>query len=1110
MRTDITGVSGSRTAYYTAKQVEKHKKILIVVSSEREAMRLKEDMAFFIENEIIVLPEEEERIIYEARDKESLGKRIKAMHAFMYNQEALIIAPVSSVLRRTENPERFRKSTLFLKTGDIMNPQELKRQLVLSGFVISDVAEASGEFSARGDIIDIFPPGNENPIRIEFFDDEIDSIRYYDKISQRSIKNIGETVIFPAAEFIPSDHEIKIALKHINQKFQHKLKELDKDSIDKENNIEINKLYEIKDYIENMFEEKRSMQIYSEFPEYFDDMNFHLWDYSDNIVTLVIDPVQIIDKIPSNIKKETFYEIYKTDNIIYTPFPEKIKGAPKPDEIINTHGRQIAAFNGQINIFLKELLEFLKTGYTVTISSETSEGIKNIREYIEEAEIHGRIYYKKGYLSAGMVIDDEKLCYITEQDVFPKIKRKNPGKKKKKKNHIEFSDLNKGDFIVHESFGIGKFEGIKTLKADGDVRDYLKIHYAGTEVLYIPVDQMDIVQKYIGNEGNAPRLSKLSTGEWSRTREKAKKAVMKIAEDLVKLYAEREKTKGFAFSKDTVWQTEFEEDFPYEETDDQLRAIEEIKQDMEKPIPMDRLLCGDVGYGKTEVAARAIFKCLAEGKQAVMLAPTTLLVNQHYNTLKRRFEKFPFYIEMLSRFRNESEQQEIIGKVKSGKIDFIVGTHRLLSKDIKFKDLGLLVIDEEQKFGVRHKEKIKEMRKNVDVLTLSATPIPRTLNMSLTGIKNISIIEEPPENRYPVQTFVTQEDKSIIKHAIEKELNRGGQAYVVYNRVKGIRKIAEMIEELIPQSVVEIGHGQMDEKNLENVMIDFTKGKCNVLVSTTIIENGIDISNANTIIILNADTLGLSQLYQLRGRVGRSNRPAYAYLMYRQSLTLSDTARKRLAAIREFTEFGSGFKLAMRDLEIRGAGNILGEAQSGHIEGIGYELYCKEIDRAVRSLKGEKITETRADIKINLNTMARIPENYVKNEVLKLQAYKKIALIDSQEDADDVINELFDRYGDIPQETFNLISVSEIRSYAEKIGISEILENDGKIMISFGEVNTLSPYSLVMAKDYFGERLIITSGKILKLTFYVKNGDVLNELLKLMRFLIENIERDQA
>ena len=1084
MLTNYTGVSGSRIAYFAAAELKQHKKALIVVSSERVAKRLRDDLAFFVpEAEFSIMPEEDDvKVVYEARDKSRLADRIKGIEALLSQRDEIraVIAPVSAVLRRTCPPARMLKSVFRISTGDVVDPSDVRNRLVESGYKAVSVCESAGEFSARGGIIDIFAPAMEYPVRIEFWGDEVDSIRSFEPDSQRSIENLKYADITPAAEFIPTDDEIKKASK--------KLKD--------------NRLKEI-------FESRSDVQIYSEFIELFDIDKTFLYDYAADSMILVCDQDRIIETVPEYQNIEDFYPVYKMNTVLYTPFPENVKGSERLDHVFNVRCRQVAAFNGQMDLLVKEIELLDRDGFRIEIVSSQTEKNERIKEYLDVAECHVPVTYSVGQLSSGMIFDDYKLCYIAETDIFPN-NRKTSRKKKKAAPSILFSDLHEGDYVVHEVHGIGKFCGIKSMTTDGMTRDYLMIKYAGTDVLYIPTEQLDIIQKYIGSKGEAPSLSRLSGGSWKKTRDRVRKAVMEIAEDLVKLYAQREAAGGYAFPKDSLWQREFEEEFPYTETDDQLRSIEEIKKDMEKPIAMDRLLCGDVGFGKTEVAARAIFKCISEGKQAAFLAPTTLLVNQHYHNILERFGSYPFEIRMLSRFKTEAEQNKTIKQLKEGTVDLVIGTHRLLSDDVEFKDLGLVIIDEEQRFGVKHKEKLKKLKNSVDVLTLSATPIPRTLNMSLTGIKDISTINEPPGDRYPVQTFVTPEDDELLRTVITRELARGGQAYVVSNRVKGIRQIAERIEDLVPEAVVSVGHGRMSEHELENTMLDFVEGRSNVLVATTIIENGIDIANANTMIVLNADQLGLSQLYQLRGRVGRSNRIAYAYLTYKPQKVLTDIARKRLAAIREFTEYGAGFKIAMRDLELRGAGNILGEAQSGHIEGIGYELYCKEIDRAVRKLKGEDVIESTADIEIEINEPANIPSSFIEDQTLKLQAYKKIAGITCEEDAEDLIEELIDRFGDIPEETINLIKISEIRALAGRLGIESLDQQKNRTVITCGDSGRITPFMVIMAKDEFKDELTILSGVRTGLSLFTGGKDRLSKLHQLMRTLYRSSIYEQS
>lgn len=1111
----FTGISGSRLAYVLSKEIEKYKSLLAVVPSGQAALRLEGDLVFCVPDlNVIVLPEEDDvDMLYEARDRASLVKRIEALAALSSEEKVAVIAPVSSAIKHTVSPGRFRESVTTIRVGDRIDPIKLREDLVAMGYTSAAVTDSYGEFSARGGIIDVFSPASEDPVRIEFFDDEVDGIRSFDRESQRSIENLKEYTILPASELIPTTQEKEKALASIMKEYDRMIKAFRKEHAHPEvadGRIELIETY--KGRIKDIFEESVGSQVYADLIDHFDIEKCRLWDYGEgSCLTALVDPIRLKEALPESCSDKDFYEVYenaygyksKRDVSVLTPYPETVPGLPGSDSIINAKSRQIAPFNGHIELFADEISKLTSNGYSVVVAAGSKERNERVKEYLDIAEVEGDISYREGSLSGGFIMDDEKVCYIAESDIFTGSQKraKKSSKRKSSRDSINFSDLHKGDYVVHEMHGIGRFEGIVPVSADGMIRDYLLIRYAGSDTLYIPTEQLDVIQKYIGNSGNAPVLSKLSGGSWKRTRERARRAIMEIAEDLVKLYAKRQSEGGYAFGEDTVWQSEFEDAFPYTETDDQLRASEEIKEDMQKPLPMDRLLCGDVGYGKTEVAARAVFKCVSEGKQAAILAPTTLLVNQHYHNLRERFENFPFEIREMSRFRSKSEQAKIAKDIKAGRADLVIGTHRLLSDDISFKDLGLLVVDEEQRFGVRHKERIKELKSSVDVLTLSATPIPRTLNMSLTGIKDISIIDEPPGDRFPVHTFVTPYEEEIMRNAIERELARGGQVFIVNNRITGINQIVETVRRLVPDAEVAVGHGRMSEDELERTMMDFIEGRINVLVATTIIENGIDIPNANTMIILNADRFGLAQLYQLRGRVGRSHRLAYAYLMYQPGKVLTDIARKRLAAIREFTEFGAGFKLAMRDLELRGAGNILGEAQSGHVESIGYELYCKEIDRAVRMLKGEDVGELRSDISIDLPIGASIPASYISDESLRLDAYRRIAGIMDSDDAADIIDELTDRYGEMPEDALRLIAVAEIRALAEKIGIVHMMQKERWIRMKLSDRVKIHPYVLVMAKSEYGERLMIADGLETVISLHMGKTIDTNSLLEFMRYL---------
>ena len=1128
---NISGVSESRSALVISNIVKEEGQSLILTATLARANRLAADLSFFSDKEIFVLPAEDQVFLrYEAKNHDQLIERLKILKALRTNKNCIVIAPVSAAIKKITPHKNFEHSSFKISLGDDIEPELIKETLVKIGYERMELVDGKGKFSVRGGIIDIFTPDSENPYRIELFDTEVDSIRIFDIDTQRSLENLKSIEVYPAEQMLLEKDIFNRAAERLHKEYTAQVKRLLKkgdDYLEAADHLE-KRRDELCEYIRNV----SNLQLLENYLHYFYDETEYLWDYMDNGIIAIDDPDRICEfldsrsaeiksdfdiflergqVIPKDIElasgKEDFLKIYQQPSVyVLTPFTKAIKGVDALAEVHHIQSSQMVAFNGRMDVLETELKSFTKKGYDITIVASTKERLENLREFAERIGLTGKIHFAEGNLSAGLDLPKEKICYISDNDIFTghKSSKRHKKKKKTKSEQIQsFADMRSGDYVVHENHGIGKFLGIEQLTVQGDKKDYLKIKYAGNDMLYVPVEQMDIVQKYIGSDGITPKVNKLSGGEWKATKAKAKAAIAVMAKDLLDLYAKRKMKKGHAFGEDTVWQREFEDAFPYTETDDQLRAVEEIKEDMERPVAMDRLLCGDVGFGKTEVAARALFKCVSEGKQAAVLVPTTILANQHYYTLKERFEQFPIKVEMLSRFRSEKQQEKIIDDLSKGKVDLIVGTHRLISKDVKYKDLGLLVIDEEQRFGVAHKEKLKQMKENIDVLTLSATPIPRTLNMSLTGIKDMSLIEEAPEERYPVQTYVLEQDDMILKEIITRELDRGGQVFVVYNRVRGINKIADTIRELVPEAKVVVGHGQMNEHALEDVMLSFIDGENNVLVATTIIESGIDISNANTMIIIDADKYGLSQLYQLRGRVGRSNRMAYAYLMYQKDKVLTEVAEKRLKAIKEFTEFGAGFKIAMRDLEIRGAGNLLGSEQSGHMMNIGYELYCKLVDDAIRALQGEIVSENKEEISIELMATANIPNWYIENETLKLQMYKKIANIRTEADADEVIDEFLDRFGDVPRETLNLIRISRIRSLAEDLSVVRIYEQQGKIFVAFAEKNPLSGFALLKVNDAFGMKAFVHGGVQPYIKLSTKPIQKLDDCVQLLQILYD-------
>ena len=1098
---NVSGISESRVAPVAAYLSREEGQSIIIVPTETRAKRLAEDLSFFIQDrEIYVLPAEEHVFLkYEARNHDLMMERLKALKALRTGEPVVVIAPVSAAIKKITPHAAFEEKILKFHMGDEIEIDHVKETLSQLGYERMGVVDSRGQYSIRGGIVDIFTPDGEHPYRIELFGTEVDSIRTFDIDTQRSVENLKFVEIYPAEQVLLERDMFKKASAKLHKEYSAAATRMEKKS---EETAE--KLRQRRDQLCEYIEQVANVQLLENYLHYFYDETEYLWDYMEKGYLMVDDPDRIYEALDLRSRelkddfkvllergqvvpkdealisdKHDFLKAYKRDKVaVFTPFPKAVAGIERFDAIYNLQSRQTLTFNGKLNVLETELKAYVKKGYKVTIVCASTERLDNLKEFVERIGLEGKILFEQGFLNSGIDLPTEKICYISEKDIFAaqKASRKKKRFKDKGQKIQSFSDVKNGDFVVHENHGIGKFLGIEQLTVQGEKKDYIKIKYAGDDMLYVPVEQMDIVQKYIGGDGIAPKINKLSGGEWKATKAKAKAAIAVMAKDLIDLYAHRQMEKGHNFGPDTVWQKEFEDSFPYEETSDQLRAIEEIKGDMEKPFAMDRLLCGDVGFGKTEVAARALFKCVADGKQAAVLVPTTILANQHYYTLKERFENFPFKVEVMSRFRSEAQQKETINKLEMGQVDLVIGTHRLLSKDVKFKDLGMLVVDEEQRFGVEHKERIKKLKTNIDVLTLSATPIPRTLNMSLTGIKDMSVIEEPPEERYPVQTYVLEQDDQLLKDVIERELGRGGQVYVVFNRVKGIYKIAERIEELVPDARVAVGHGQMNEHALEDVMLSFINGESNVLVATTIIESGIDISNANTMIIMDADRYGLSQLYQLRGRVGRSNRMAYAYLMYDKNKVLTEVAQKRLTAIREFTEFGAGFKVAMRDLEIRGAGNLLGTEQSGHMMSVGYELYCKMVDDAVRALQGEIINENKEETSVELNLPAYIPQRYIENESLKLQMYKKIATIRNYDDEDEIIDEMLDRFGDVPKEVINLVKISHIRYLASNLSVTRVYQQNGKLVFQFGQKNPLSGFALMNVTETFGMKAFIHGG----------------------------------
>ena len=1074
------------------------KQILLITESEQKSRILYEDIINLSNIDVEIFPQKE-TFFYDIdiASNENLHQRLKVISKLSRGDNFIVIASIEALLDKIVNRKIFEEVTLEINNDSLLDLKEIAKDLVVSGYERSATVESKGEFSIRGGILDVFPPHENMPYRIELFGDEVDSIRNFDILTQRSLDLVDELKIPPTKEILVLEkykdevirslkEDLKLYKKNEKtlEKFNTYIEVLEEDSNLKNKDILVpyipkEELSSIIDYF------KDDAIIFLQEPQ---RIEHRFKGLNEERVLKITDLLQAGEVMRSHIDTNYRYEE------IIPPMQERIvitnsvilKGQAyfNPKAIYNFSMKAVNNYHSKMDMLLEDLNHYKYRGYKIVLLSGTEERGLRLQKTLEDLDFaasfskdrDGEIKSNQAIITPGSIhggfeYSNLKLIVISDKEIFGSQKKKlKKIKKDKNKETINLGDLEVGSFIVHENHGIGRYEGIEQLDIQGIKKDYLTIRYRNDDKLYISIDQMNLVQKYIGSESVKPKLNRLNSVEWKNTKARAKRAVEDMAVDLLNLYARRESEKGYRFSEDTVWQRQFEDLFPYEDTPGQASSALEIKKDMEKEKPMDRLLCGDVGYGKTEVALRAAFKAIMDGKQVAILVPTTILAQQHYNTMVERFSDFPIKVGLLSRFRTAKLQKLTTEGLGQGNVDIVVGTHRLLSKDVKFKNLGLLIIDEEQRFGVKHKEALKELKNNIDVLTLTATPIPRTLHMSLVGIRDMSVIEDPPEERFPIQTYVVEYNPQMIKDAILKEMARGGQVYFVYNRVETIDKVANEIRKLVPEANVGIGHGQMAERQLEKVMMDFLDKEYDVLVCTTIIETGLDIPNVNTIIVYDADKMGLSQLYQLRGRVGRTNRVAYGYFTYQANKVLSEVAEKRLRAIKEFTEFGSGFKIAMRDLEIRGSGNLLGLQQHGNIEAIGYDLYVKFLGAAIRRLKGEKIEEeieTTVDIKVD----SFIPSKFIDDEELKIEVYKKIAVIENFEDYSELLDELIDRFGDIPREIDNLMNISLIKSTANKNKIKNIIQMDDKLRIDLS-TNKAIPLALVneLSKKY-GKKL---------------------------------------
>ncbi len=1106
----VTGPSDSQKAHICYALLEHSGAKGIYISyNELQARQAYEDFSVFLGEEVLFFPSRE-ILLYdvEARSNQSMHQRLGTLQRIISGEYRLIVTSPEAAALKLPCPEVFRHKLIAVDSNSRISPQVMAAKLVCAGYERVLEVEGKGQFSIRGGILDIFGIGRDNPVRIELFGDEVDSMRYFDPKSQRSVHDTNEVEIIPSNEVIyPDDKQGSILCSVMKDLDRHK-KVLNQDAA-------ATLQEKIEEHLERISSDRHFSGIDRYIPYIFDSpaiiteyagedaivfrdepdraqkrLEVMLIEQGEQCSTLMEKGLLLPGSCDIYLKPHVFESrLEKRVNIYLSTLPGSSSAINAREISINS--RSLGSYEGQTGILAEDLRKWKEKKCSIAVFSGTESRAGRIGQILSANGIEavytsdtgycpkpGQVVMMEGSLARGFEYLDAGLVIVSEAQLVSRERKHRRLRNGRKGRKIDiFAELRKGDYVVHQAHGIGRYEGLQKLTADGVQKDYMKIVYRDGDVLYIPSSQLDFIQKYIGAEGKTPRLNKLGGSDWARTKKKVKNSIKKLAVELVKLYALRQTLKGYAYPPDTVWQKEFEDLFPYEETEDQLKCTEEIKKDMESEKPVDRLLCGDVGYGKTEVAMRAAFKAVTAGKQVACLVPTTVLAQQHYNTLVSRMKTFPVRVEMLSRFRTKAQQNRILEDLKRGIVDIIVGTHRILSKDIAFKDLGLLIVDEEQRFGVLHKEKIKNLTPDIDVITLTATPIPRTLHMSLAGIRDISLIEQPPEDRYPVQTYVMEYNRDIVREAIIRELARGGQVFYLSNRVQSIDSRADSLRRLVPDARVDSAHGQMAERQLENTMMRFVSGEFDVLVCTTIIESGLDMPNVNTIIVEDADRMGLSQLYQLRGRVGRSNRLAYAYITYRRDKVLAEIAGKRLQAIKEFTEFGSGFKIAMRDLEIRGAGNLLGPEQHGHIATVGYDMYCRLLEQSVRELKGEPEGEDEAEVTVDLNADAYLDSSYISADSHRIEMYKKIASIESAADMQDVQDELIDRFGDPPPEAVNLVEIAFIKSLAKNLKIASVTQKKSLIILGLEEESREVSGQLGKLTGKYRGRLLFNAGR---------------------------------
>lgn len=1070
------------------------KSICLVTYNEIQANKLYKDIKNFT-NKVVYFPKKE--IVtydYVAESKDLPYERIEALNTIQTNQSIIVITTIEAIMQKLPAKEILYKDKILFKVGNNYSLEDIKRKLINLGYNRCELIEGRSQFSIRGGILDI-SKDEKIGIRIEFWGDEVDSIRSFNISSQRSISTLDKAVILPAHEYI-LESTLKDVCNSIRNKYSKNKSHIIEEDIEQ---IKIGDyISKVDKYYDCFYKKQETILDYlsKDYSIFLDEIGKirqrakNISIDNKNLIDVLVEKKRMIPEAIEGLLSEDEVEdiLIKTDNVYLQKQDAKIKiNAQK----FKFKYREINYYKSDIENVINDIKSGINKNKKIYILVNSNDKAKKIQQLLEtqditckiEEELNQTIIVKSnknivtigiGNLSTGFENYDTNQIVISANNLIEgKSKRRIVHESFKEGEKVIFADLKIGDYVVHKKYGIGIYIGVNTIKADGIIKDYIKIKYRNEDILYIPTNDLDSIRKYIGGDKIKPKINKLGGKEWENTKTKVKNNLREVAKELIELYAKREKIKGFAFSQDTPWQKEFEERFPYQETDDQLHCIEEVKKDMEQIKPMDRLLCGDVGYGKTEVALRATFKAVMDQKQVAYLAPTTILSEQQYQEFKERMKDFPIKVEILNRFKSKKYQQEAVKKLKLGEIDVIIGTHRLLSKDVQFKDLGLLIVDEEHRFGVKDKEKIKQLKSNVDVLTMTATPIPRTMHMSIVGIRDMSVIYEPPHNRKPVQTYVLEYDEEVIREAITKELERGGQVFYLFNNVENIEKKANMIATLVPEANVSYAHGQMTGTKIEEIMQEFINGETNVLVCTTILESGIDIPNANTIIVENADRMGLAQLYQIRGRVGRAQRQAYAYITYKKDKLLSEVADKRLKAMKEFTEFGSGFKIAMRDLEIRGAGSLLGEIQSGHLEQVGYDTYCNLLNEVIKEMKGIEIEQER-ETQIDLNVTSYIPDEYISDSNQKIEVYQNIALCKNEEDIRNVIDEIIDRFGNMPKELENLISIARIKYLSKQRKITKIASKNKSVIFTFED--SKENIDIIKLVEKYGNRIKFSAG----------------------------------